>query len=231
MSETRIDYAAHDEAYRKFKAAGKEGWDTAEGTERSLAEWERVLQADHVPRSGRALELGCGAGDLSLWLAQRGYDVSGVDISPTAIDWAREKAHARGLQAAFRVGNVVDLRDYADDQFDIVVDGHCLHCIIGDDRQAFLKSGRRVLRPSGCFVVKTMCGEPVNAWARTHFDPETRRLVREDGLVIRYLGMPEDILQEVTDSGLWVLDWKVIAASSDDDQDNVWIYATHERPS
>lgn len=225
MTEARIDYAAHDEAYRKFKAGGREGWGTADETERDLAEWERVLQADHIPTTGRVLELGCGAGDLSLWLARRGYDVSGVDISPAAVEWAKEKASARGLQAAFSVGNVVDLRDYPDDHFDLVLDGHCLHCIIGDDRRSFLGSGRRVLGTAGCFVVNTMCGDPVHTWAREHFDPQSRCLIREDGLVIRFLGTRDRILREVRDSGLEILNWPHVPAQGEDDQDSLLVYA------
>jgi len=229
MSYTRVDYAAHDEAYRKFKAAGKEGWGTAEETAQTLAEWELVLQSDHLPRMGKVLELGCGAGDVSLWLAVKGYDVSGVDISPTAVEWAREKARARRLQAAFTVGNVVDLQDYADEEFDLVVDGHCLHCIIGDDRQSFLRSGSRVLRPSGCFIVNTMCGDPVKTWARDHFDPQSRCVVGEDGLVIRFLGTQEGILGEVRDSGLEIVEWTHVPAAGEDDQDSLWIYARKKK--
>lgn len=221
----RVDYAAHDEAYRQFKKTGREGWDSAEGTQRTLSEWEEALRSEHVPNSGRVLELGCGAGDLSLWLAGKGYDVSGVDISPTAIAWACEKALARGQQAAFRVGNVLDLCEYPDAAFDLVLDGHCLHCIIGDDRGLFFKAVRRVLRPNGCFVIKTMCGAPAKGWPRDRFDPQSRCIVREDGLVIRYLGMPEEIVREAVDSGFLLRDRKVLPARCKDDQDVLLVYA------
>jgi len=225
MTEKRVDYGAHDEAYRQFRAEGREGWDTAEVAERTLSEWADALQSEHVPNRGRTLELGCGAGNLSLWLAGKGYDVSGVDISLTAIEWAREKAQARGLQAAFSVGNVLDLREYPDAAFDLVLDGHCLHCIIGDDRRLFFQAARRALRPGGCLVVQTMCGAPARGWPQDHFDPQSRCIIRDDGLVVRYLGMPDDIVQEVLDSGLRAKDWTVLPARSEEDQDTLLLYA------
>jgi ubiquinone/menaquinone biosynthesis C-methylase UbiE len=225
MTRSRVDYAAHEQAYQRYRAEGRAGWDTAAGTARTLQEWEHVLASEHVPTAGTALELGCGAGDLSLWLAQRGWHVHGVDISATAIDWAREKAQAQGLSVSFRVGDVLDLHAYADATFDLVLDGHCLHCIIGEDRRAFLRSARRVLRPSGCLIVKTMCGEPAVGWPREHFDPATRCVVREDGLVVRYLGLASDVVQEVREAGLQVLNWQIVPARDAQDQDTVLVYA------
>jgi len=225
MSKPRVDYAAHEEAYRLFRSQGREGWDTAEGTEKTLREWVQALENKCVPSTGKALELGCGAGDVSLLLAKVGYEVFGVDISPTAIEWAREKAVACGLLVSFGVGNVLNLKGYTDEAFDLVVDGHCLHCIIGDDRSAFLKAARRVLRQGGVLIVKTMCGEPAMGWAREHFDPKSRCVIRDDGLVIRFLGMPQDILTELRGSGFRSIDWQVLPAVSEDDQETLLVYA------
>ena len=120
----------HNGGYKRHKTEGQAGWDTAEGYKRSIAILEKSLQAAYVPKSGRLLELGCGAGNITLWLAEKGYEVYGVDIAPTAIQWAQESAQARHLKADFRVGNVLDLKGYLDDFFDFVLDGHCFHCII-----------------------------------------------------------------------------------------------------
>jgi len=48
----------------------------------------QALSQGHVSRGGRLLEMGCGAGNLTVWLAGQGFEVCGVDISPTAISWA-----------------------------------------------------------------------------------------------------------------------------------------------
>jgi 2-polyprenyl-3-methyl-5-hydroxy-6-metoxy-1,4-benzoquinol methylase len=48
--------------------------------------------ANHFPTQGRALEIACGRGAASIWLARRGMEVYGVDIAPAAIKLARELA-------------------------------------------------------------------------------------------------------------------------------------------
>lgn len=50
-----------------------------------------------IPTTGTALEIACGRGRAGTWLAQRGLDYFGVDISPVAIKFARDLALARGL--------------------------------------------------------------------------------------------------------------------------------------
>jgi len=57
-----------------------------------------LLTAHDLPRRGRALDVAGGAGRNALWLAERGLDVTVVDISETALGYAREAAAARGLE-------------------------------------------------------------------------------------------------------------------------------------
>jgi SAM-dependent methyltransferase len=52
---------------------------------------------DHFPATGNALELACGRGRGAVWLAGRGMDYYGVDISPVAIDLARQLVAAQGV--------------------------------------------------------------------------------------------------------------------------------------
>lgn len=53
-----------------------------------------------------------GAGEIALWLVEKGYEIYGVDIAPTAITWAQENAKEHNIKADFRVGDVLDLQDY-----------------------------------------------------------------------------------------------------------------------
>lgn len=54
--------------------------------------------ASALPHSGRALDIACGEGQLAIWLAQRGLDVTAVDISPTALGKLRARATERELE-------------------------------------------------------------------------------------------------------------------------------------
>jgi len=214
----RTNYIGHDELYKKRKAEGKTGWDTAEQTQEFISTLEEVIRAEYVPKSGKLLELGCGAGNITLWFAGKGYEVYGVDIAPTAIAWAQEKAKEDSIKANFQVGNVLDLQDYPDDFFDFVLDGHCFHCIIGEDRKLFLASARRILKPGGFFLVATMCGEVRDEEAKRHFDPESRCLIY-NGIATRHIGLAEDILDEIRNADFHILHWEIIPRKEEDVSD------------
>ncbi|BCY10382.1 bifunctional 2-polyprenyl-6-hydroxyphenol methylase/3-demethylubiquinol 3-O-methyltransferase UbiG [Actinoplanes sp. L3-i22] len=79
---------------------------------------------EHGVRGPKVLDLGCGTGDLACTLARRGYHVTGIDISPTAIDLARKKA--AGLTARFDVQDATKL-NLPNAPFDTIFDSGLLH--------------------------------------------------------------------------------------------------------
>ncbi len=82
-------------------------------------------------KPGRALEVGCGTGTNSLWLAQRGFDVLGIDIAPLAVEKARAKqAGVKGC----RFENVDFLNAPPPGPFDFIFDRGCFH-IFDEPRQ------------------------------------------------------------------------------------------------
>ena len=88
------------------------------------------------------LELGCGNGmSSSLLMARKGYEVHGVDISKAAIAWAREQFTDYALCGTFGQGDVCDMPFLTEHSFDIVIDGSCLHCLIGNDRDPVPSGG------------------------------------------------------------------------------------------
>lgn len=197
----RTDYAMHEGAYvERRQHENYVGWDTPESFEWAHAVMRQAMAWPEVPDSGALLEIGCGAGNYLVDLAPD-FTLAGIDISPTAIEWAGERAIDAGVEADLRVGDVREL-PWGDASFDVVRDGHLLHCIIGEDRSAVLGEAMRVLRPGGVFVVFTMVGDkgiPVEQW-----DPATR-LCMYQGVAVRYVGLPEGIEGELRDAGFEVL--------------------------
>lgn len=220
----RTDYLSHDAVYRSLKAKGADGWDNEYQARLTLGQVESFLADASLPACPSLLELGCGAGNVSLHFARKGAfgRIVGVDISPCAIEWAREKAHAEGLSAEFFVADVTKELTLSIDPVDLVLDGHCLHCIIGEDRRMFLHNARKNLRPGGLFYVDTMCGDPCHEDFRRNFDPATRCMVH-NGIARRYLGLPDQILQELCDAGLEVIKQRLIRAANEHDQDTLLI--------
>jgi SAM-dependent methyltransferase len=101
---------------------------------------------------GRVLEVGCGTGTNALWLAARGFEVLGVDISPQAIAKAQAKAEAAGADLEFRTLDFLSAEiDRA--PFDFVFDRGVLH--VFDDaaaRARFAQQVARVLAPGGVWL-------------------------------------------------------------------------------
>ena len=58
--------------------------------------------------AGRALDLACGEGRNSVWLAEQGWEVTGVDFSPAGIDKARRLSQERGVHPQWIVANLLD---------------------------------------------------------------------------------------------------------------------------
>ncbi|MEM7115060.1 MAG: class I SAM-dependent methyltransferase [Chloroflexota bacterium] len=153
----KADYLVHDQQYKAARAKGWSGWG---GNERMAHEhiWlNRLFSFAGVPETGTALELGCGEGHYSRLLADRGYQVTGVDVSPTAIAWAEEKTAVSGHQIEFIVRDLTKPNLLSNRAFDIIGDGNCLHCIIGADRATFLENVHRLLKPNGVFFISTKC--------------------------------------------------------------------------
>jgi ubiquinone/menaquinone biosynthesis C-methylase UbiE len=138
-------------------------------------------------------------------MARKGYAIHGVDISETAILWAGELFAAAALSGSFRQGSVCAMPFFDDGFFDVVIDGSCLHCLIGSDRARCLGEVRRVLRSNGVFIVSSMCGLPKSVEAKARFDAHTGQLL-ENGEPYRTLKPLADLTRELTDAGFEVRD-------------------------
>ncbi len=105
-----------------------------------------VAESDDV--QSPVLDSGCGTGEHALMLAGRGHDVTGVDISPRAIERAKAKAAQRGLTANFVVGDVLDLERLGR-RFRTVIDCGVFHVFDDHDRVAYVTSLTSVVDPGG----------------------------------------------------------------------------------
>jgi SAM-dependent methyltransferase len=100
----------------------------------------------------RAIDLGCGTGNYALYLAGRGFEVTGVDFSPTAIKIAGENADKKGLKCNFIVADVVRLPDKVNQTWDFAYDWGLLHHIFPEQRQKYAENVHRILSPAGRYL-------------------------------------------------------------------------------
>jgi SAM-dependent methyltransferase len=103
--------------------AGNLPWDTG----RPSGELQRVVRQIGL-RPCRALELGCGTGTNSVWLAHQGFEVTGVDLAPLAVEQADKRARTAGTNVHFVVADVLHLPDLGE-PFAFFFDRGCYHSI------------------------------------------------------------------------------------------------------
>jgi malonyl-CoA O-methyltransferase len=125
--------------------------------------------------SGReVLELGCGTGRHSLWLAERGATVTALDFSDGMLAAARAKPGADAVD--FRRHDLHDPLPYADARFDLVVSALVLEHL--RELGGFFREARRVLKPAGRAVISAMHPAMFLRGAQARFtDPDSGELV------------------------------------------------------
>lgn len=99
----------------------------------------------------KAVDLGCGAGNYSVWLAKEGFDVTGLDISEQAIEHARALAGRTGVSARFEAVDLLgDLTRFSG-QYDFAFDWEVLHHVFPEDRATYVSNVHSLLRPDGMY--------------------------------------------------------------------------------
>ncbi|HEY9661091.1 MAG TPA: methionine biosynthesis protein MetW [Allocoleopsis sp.] len=78
----KTNYISHDIAYQRLKAAGAFGWTSEADHQVVRSRVLEILKQQSLRPGSRVLDLGCGAGDLAIWLAQQGYESLVVQHQP-----------------------------------------------------------------------------------------------------------------------------------------------------
>jgi len=108
---------------------------------------------DSLP-PGRALELGCGSGTESIYLARHGWEATGVDLVPRALDIARRRASKAGVSPRFLLGDTTRLGDAGvGDGYDLLIDYGCYHTLPRDRRDAYAEGATKVAGPDATFLL------------------------------------------------------------------------------
>ena len=93
----------------------------------------------------KTIDLGCGAGNYAIYLAGLGFEVTGVDSSPTAITIARDHAEKRGVRCRFILADLLGGLQEVTGTFDFAYDWEFLHHIFPEDRQTYIKNVHKIL--------------------------------------------------------------------------------------
>ena len=141
-----------------YGSTGKEKKDRRQAQIELIEEmlnWARIGKAEHI------LDVGCGIGGSSLYLAQKfNARAVGITLSPVQASRAIARAQEAGLasQVQFEVADALDM-PFADDTFDFVWSMESGEHM--PDKTKFLQECYRVLKPGGTFLMATWCHRPI----------------------------------------------------------------------
>lgn len=126
-------------------AAGNVPWDEA------LPPPE-VLEFVPTLPAGRALDLGCGFGRASIYMATLGWEVDAIDFIAEALAEASRRAQAADVEVRFHAATVTDL-DFLDGPYDFALDVGCGHALDEDNLRTYRNHLRRLLAPGATFML------------------------------------------------------------------------------
>ena len=97
----------------------------------------QLVEGPQALPPGRAIDVGCGTGDTSLYLAKHGWDVTGLDFVGRALAQAHAKTQQAGMNVRYVEGDATTLRSYVTGQVTLVVDNGCYHGFSEENRDKY----------------------------------------------------------------------------------------------
>ncbi len=154
------NYEKWDQVYRRYQLETLP-WELGRPREALVK-----LVEKGIIKKGKALDICCGAGTNTIYLAQKGFSVTGVDISSKAIEHAKRKAEQADVKIRFMVQNALTL-PFEGGEFDLVFDMGCFHHVEIEDRNTFIKGVHRVLKKDAAYLMVGFSYKNGSAW--NHF--------------------------------------------------------------
>lgn len=147
----------YQEKYSKFKPSEYE-WTV--GT--ASPELVKMVEEEVIPKGSQVLDIGCGVGTESVFMALRGCNVIGLEISKDAIEKAKQLADFYGVDVDWKVADVLNM-PLKDNSIDVITDRGCFHCMRPEQREAFANEINRVLKPGGLFTMRCFSSQTSGA--------------------------------------------------------------------
>lgn len=177
-------YLEHLAGCKRMVAESKRSWNELHGNQDGFEHFssrsflEQILsRLSFETERPRALEIGSGTGPGACFLAERGFQVDGIELVPVAVDVAREIAAERGLDIHYQVLDVTEL-PHEGVQYDLIVDSYCLQGIVLDpDRRKVFAAVQARLKPRGFYLISTAM------YAEKRHHPEIRVTDSDSGRI------------------------------------------------
>lgn len=212
----RKTYKYHEHAYKTMKDRGVCCWEkllspkNKEIDTQSQKFLKEVFSKKWFPKEGKVIELGCGTAPILRFICAKGYEGVGADISKTAISMAKQQSVNTNIE--FKRMDVCSNDVAKLGKFDVVIDGHCLHCVVAaSNRKKFLKNAFKILNKNGILIIMTMCGgiNKVQFQKTANGGKILKDILyiphKKSFLPVRKISVQKIITQEITSAGFSIL--------------------------
>jgi 2-polyprenyl-3-methyl-5-hydroxy-6-metoxy-1,4-benzoquinol methylase len=179
-------------------------------TYRSISPWntdhpqtEIKRLADSGEIKGTVLDVRCGTGENALYLAQKGFRVTGIDSEPTVIAKAMLEASARNLKVPFFAFDALHLGCLGM-MFDTVIDSGLFQDFSDFEKKIFINSVAQILKKGGCYHMLCVSDREKSRFGSKKVTQEEIRSNFKEGWEIRYI--KEARLETTLEKG-WCSAW------------------------
>lgn len=118
------------------------------------ARLRELVEADPPLPPGKALDVGCGTGDTSIYLAQHGWEVTGIDFVERALQKAGRKGRQAGVEVRWLRADVTRLRQHdVGEGFGLVTDNGLLHGLSDEGREAYVRELTPLVTEGGRLLI------------------------------------------------------------------------------
>jgi 2-polyprenyl-3-methyl-5-hydroxy-6-metoxy-1,4-benzoquinol methylase len=161
-------------------------------------------------KPGKALDIGCGEGFYSIYLARKGFDVTGFDYSEAAIEMARKNARKAGVSIKFMV---MDLKNLADlkEKFDFILEWAILHGIPFEEHENYVRNVANLLTEKGKYLTSSF-----DIQCPLHGGPGLRRRNARSELNLYFLSLME--LRSLYSKNFRIIDARTIRLKRPDNE-------------
>lgn len=148
---------------------------------------ELITGRDALP-VGKALDLGCGSGIDSVFLASHGWEVTGVEMEPRAIKEARQRAQVAGVPVRFVQGDVTNVSELGiGTGFTLLLDIGCFHTLPRNQRDRYVQEITTAAAPDASLLLFAFAYGASPAEVRRRFKDDWDVLWEHPGTARRFL--------------------------------------------
>lgn len=154
-----------------YRGGNRPNWDAG----RPSGELQRVVEQGIVP-AGRAIDLGCGSGTDAIYLASKGFEVTAIDIAPTALNQGKQKAEKAGVKVRWLLADVLAIPNL--EPYNFIFDRGCYHEVRIEGAKAYVDTIRKLSLTGTQFLL--LAGNP-NELTQRYSPPQvTEEEIRAD---------------------------------------------------